>query len=90
MDDKSTHSITLVNRQSLILQGVQHVDSFDDDSIVLATTMGTMTIRGHSLKIQTLALDRGYFEAVGEFDALQYGRKKATRGPGSTWNKLWR
>lgn len=90
MDDKPGHSIALTNRQNLSLQGVQHVDNFDDDTIVLATTMGTLTIRGHNLRIQILDLDQGHFEAVGEFDMVQYGRKKSQRATGSTWQKLWR
>lgn len=90
MDEKSGHSFTLNNRQNLSLHGVQHVDNFDDDTIVLSTTMGTLTIRGHNLRIQTLDLDQGHFEAVGEFDALQYGRKKSSRGQTNTWQKLWR
>ncbi len=90
MDEKRGHSIALVNRQSLSLEGVQHVDNFDDDTIVLSTTMGTLTIRGHNLRIQTLDLDQGHFVAVGEFDALQYGKKKQRAQSGNAWNKIWR
>ncbi|MCL5116217.1 MAG: sporulation protein YabP [Firmicutes bacterium] len=91
MDEKRGHSIALANRQTLSLEGVQHVDNFDDDTIVLSTTMGTLTIRGHNLRIQTLDLDQGRFVAVGEFDALQYGRKKPQRSAGGgTWQKIWR
>ncbi len=90
MDDKSQHSISLHNRQSLSLQGVQHVDNFDDDTIVLSTTMGPLTIRGHNLRIQNLDLEQGRFEAVGEFDMVQYGRKKAKGTSGTAWQKLWR
>lgn len=91
MDEKSGHSINLQNRQRLSLSGVQHVDNFDDDTIVLSTNMGTLTIRGHNLRIQTLDLDQGLFEAAGEFDAVQYGRKKGRSSQNtSTWQKLWR
>lgn len=90
MDDKRTHSISLTNRQSLMLEGVQHVDNFDDDTIVLSTNMGSLTIRGHNLKIQTLDLDAGHFLAVGEFDAILYGRKKPPHGQQSTWKRIWR
>jgi sporulation protein YabP len=90
MDDKAGHTFTLTNRQNLSLRGVQHVDNFDDDTIVLSTTMGVLTIRGHNLRIQTLDLEQGQFEAVGEFDAIQYGKKKGGRAQGNTWQKLWR
>lgn len=91
MEEKKEHSIALINRQSLSLEGVQHVDNFDDDTIVLSTTMGSLTVRGHNLRIQTLDLDQGHFIAVGEFDAIQYGRKKPGRGEtNSAWKKMWR
>lgn len=91
MEEKRGHSIALTNRQTLALEGVQHVDNFDDDTIVLSTVMGTLTIKGHNLRIQTLDLEQGRFVAVGEFDGLQYGKKKPQRGQaGSTWNKIWR
>ncbi len=91
MDEKRGHSITLANRQSLSLEGVQHVDNFDDDTIALSTTLGTLSIRGDNLRIRTLDLDQGRFVAVGEFDTLQYGRKKGQRGDANTtWKKIWR
>lgn len=92
MEDKAGHAFTLTDRQTLALCGVQHVDNFDDDTIVLSTTMGTLTIRGHNLRIQTLDLEQGQFAAVGDFDVLQYGKKKGSRGSssGNTWQKLWR
>lgn len=91
MEEKREHSITLLGRQTLSLEGVQHVDNFDDDTIVLSTTMGILTVRGHNLRIQTLDLDQGHFVAVGEFDALQYGKKKGQRGSSqNTWQKIWR
>lgn len=91
MEDRREHSVSLMNRQSLSLEGVQHVDNFDDDVIVLSTTMGSLTIRGHSLRIQALDLEAGHFVAIGEFDAIQYGRKKAQRTEShSTWKKIWR
>ncbi|MDA8194394.1 MAG: sporulation protein YabP [Thermaerobacter sp.] len=91
MEQARVHSATLTNRQRLALEGVQHVDHFDDDSITLATEMGPLTIRGHGLRIQSLDLDNGQLLVVGEFDALIYGRKIGGRGTGqSVWQKMWR
>ncbi len=91
MDEKREHSIMLVDRQNLSLQGVQHVDNFDDDTIVLLTTMGPLTVRGHNLRIEALDLEQGRFVASGEFDALQYGKKhSSSRTPENPWKKLWR
>lgn len=90
MEDKRVHSIVLANRQTLTLEGVQHVDNFDDDTIVLATDMGLLTIRGHNLRIQSLDLEQGHFMAVGEFDAVVYGKKKGRGQEQNVWKKMWR
>lgn len=91
MDEKRRHSVLLVNRKTLTLEGVQHVDNFDDDTIVLNTDMGTLTIRGHNLRIQQLDLAAGQFTAEGEIDGLFYSRKRpAGMSADSGWRKLWR
>lgn len=91
MEEQRTHTITLVRRGHLTLTGIEHVDNFDDDSIVLVTDMGMLTIRGHKLRIQTLDLERGHFEATGDFDAVVYGRKKNSGTRNETiWKKMWR
>ncbi|AEJ38422.1 hypothetical protein TPY_0207 [Sulfobacillus acidophilus TPY] len=91
MEEKREHAVSLVNRQTLTLQGVEHVDNFDDDTIVLNTTLGSLTIRGHNLRIQTLDLETGLFVAVGEFESIVYGKKRPPSGDSSNaWKKIWR
>lgn len=90
MEDKTAHSFILNNRKHLTMEGVLHVENFDDDTIVLATDMGTLTIKGHNLRIQSLDLDHHRFVAEGEFDAMVYGKKKGGRRDASVWKKMWR
>lgn len=88
-EDKAPHALTLLNRSNLRLEGVQNVDTFGDETIVLLTNMGTLTIRGHKLRIQHLDLDKGQFMAEGDFEALVYSRKKG-RNDDNVWKKMWR
>ncbi|PSR28817.1 MAG: sporulation protein YabP [Sulfobacillus thermosulfidooxidans] len=88
-DKTRTHLLTLTNRTQLAIEGVQHVENFDDDVIMLSTDMGILTIKGHNLRIHQLDLDSGSFVAEGDIDSLVYSRKKPGKSDG-TWARLWR
>ena len=40
------HTVHLSNRESVVIHGVLHVDSFDDQEVILATELGTLTMKG--------------------------------------------
>jgi sporulation protein YabP len=84
-----THRLELQARRTLMVQGVKHVDRFDDDTIVLVTEMGPLTIRGRNLRIHHLDLDRGEFAAEGEIDALTYTQRTHPGGR-NPLQRLWR
>jgi sporulation protein YabP len=88
-DKTRSHTLTLTNRAQLSIDGVQHVENFDDDAILLSTDMGILTIRGRKLRIHQLDLDSGNFIAEGDIDSLTYSRRKTVKG-GGTWARLWR
>ena len=73
------HVVTLADRKRLSLTGVEDVDCFNEQLIVLRTSLGTLTIAGAGLNISRLSLEDGRVEVDGEVEALEYsgGRKKA-------------
>ena len=72
------HALTLVNRKRLSLTGVEDVDCFNEQIVVLRTSLGTLTVAGAGLNISALSLEEGRVEVEGEVDALEYsgGKKK--------------
>lgn len=73
------HHITLDGRSSLTVSGVQDVESFDENTIVMLTVKGTLVVRGESLHIEKLSLDGGDLRVEGAVDSLTYedeGREK--------------
>ena len=72
------HAITLVDRKRLSLTGVEDVDCFNEQIVVLRTSQGTLTVAGAGLNISALSLEDGRVEVEGEVDALEYsgGKKK--------------
>jgi len=91
MPDSSSapHAVTLDGRRHLEIVGVTHVDTFTNETITLATHLGTLTIKGHALRIQQVDLDTGRLVADGDVDSLQYSRKRLGSDE-SLWHRLWR
>jgi sporulation protein YabP len=66
------HSMNLVNRQRMELTGVTNVISFDEEEIVLATTMGYLAVTGEELHINMLNLDEAKVAIQGTFNNISY------------------
>lgn len=69
---EDVQSIKLTNREQLELTGVVHVDSFDDDEVILETKMGALVIKGQNLNINELNLESGKVKIQGAVGSLQY------------------
>ncbi|MDO4867940.1 MAG: sporulation protein YabP [Clostridia bacterium] len=74
------HSLTLVDRKKLSVTGVEDVDCFNEQLVVLRTPLGTLTVTGAGLNISQLTLEDGRVELEGEVDALEYSGGKRRGG----------
>ena len=72
------HSVNLTDRKRLSLTGVEDVDCFNEQIVVLQTPLGTLTVTGAGLNISQLNLEDGRVSLEGEVDAMEYtgGKKK--------------
>ena len=73
------HRVVVENRGSLSVSGVEDVESFDENTIVMATVKGTLVVRGEDLHVEKLSLDGGDLKVEGTVDSLTYeddGREK--------------
>lgn len=85
LHNQEPHEVHIINRESASIRGILHVESFDDQEIVLETRLGTMIIRGENLHIRQLDLDQGNFAVEGTVSSLQYqasSRDARDRGKG--------
>ncbi|MGE5674345.1 MAG: sporulation protein YabP [Mycobacterium leprae] len=87
-EEVARHSLMLMNREQIAVQGVLAVDSFNDGHIVLETVMGTMTLRGEGLHIKQLDLESGRFGAEGYFNSCTYAARREPRGRGARGRSL--
>lgn len=74
------HGLTLTGRQALSVTGVTDVSAFDETEIAMDTSQGTLTVRGESLHVEKLSLDRGELTLTGEIRSLEYDDETASRG----------
>ncbi len=74
------HQITLEGRERLTVSGVEDVERFDENMIVMSTSAGTLVISGEGLHIGKLTLDGGELHVDGRVDAMSY--EETIRGGG--------
>ena len=71
------HALTLDNRKTLTMTGVDEVIAFDEKQLVLQTGGGRLTISGDGLHVTALLLEEGRVAVDGQVDAIVYnGRSK--------------
>lgn len=76
-------NIILENREKLSISGVDHVDSFNDNTITVLTNKGLLTIKGHSLNISKLNLDDGNVVIEGSVNSIVYSDKGSSKSRGN-------
>ena len=80
------HSLNIENRTKLSLSGVDDVSGFDENTIILTTSLGDLTIRGDGLHIDRIDLDIGQLEVQGHIRELGYDEPVQSS---SLWTKLF-
>ena len=78
----AAHTLTLHNRASATITGVEDVECFNEQLVVLRTPLGALTLSGEGLNISQLNLEEGKLIVEGEIGAMEYAQRKKTAGAG--------
>ena len=73
-------NLMLENREKLLVQGVQRVESFDENSVLLDTLLGALVIRGRGLQVDRVDPESGEVAVTGEITALIYDESRVRGG----------
>lgn len=84
---KLPHKLTLDQRKNLTMTGVTEVVSFDENMVLLRTSLGTLEVQGQQLQLKTLSLDGGQVAVDGHISALYYEEPREHR---RFWERLSR
>lgn len=74
------HKLVLNERKMLTMTGVTEVVSFEEDGVILKTTLGTLLIQGRGLKLRTLSPEGGQVEVTGTVSGLSYEEPRQSGG----------
>jgi len=89
MSNKSkSHSIIVENRNKTVITGVNDVESFNENDIIIVTHSGGLRIKGKNLEIIKISVESGDLEMTGEVTSLQYSN--LDRSPNNIITKLFR
>lgn len=66
------HNVTMEGREKMSISGVEDVASFSDEMVVLATNMGTLTVKGNDLRINKLNVESGELLVEGTINLCEY------------------
>ena len=61
-----------MGREKLTVSGVEDVERFDENGIVMSTSAGVLVVTGEDLHIGKLSLDGGELHVDGRIDSVAY------------------
>ena len=76
----ASHTLTLSGRSTATVTGVEDVDCFNEQIVILRTPLGALTISGEGLNISQLNLGDGRLIVEGEIAAIEYSQRKKQGG----------
>ena len=77
------HALLLDDREKLTVSGVEDVESSDDETVILYTTQGTLTVKGIDFRINKLSVESGEVVVEGSIDSILYSNAdRPTKGGG--------
>ena len=77
-EERLAHKVILNERKNLNITGVSEVLSFEEDLVVLKTSLGTLLVQGRGLKLKTLSPDGGQV-VEGTVSAMSYQEPRTRR-----------
>lgn len=80
-------TVIIENRKKFVISGVKDVISFDEETVMLDTTLGKMVIKGDNLHIMNFNNESGDITGEGKVHAMIY---TADEKSGGFFSKLLR
>ena len=68
----ASHRLELTGREHLNVSGVEDVERFDENGVIMTTSAGTLIVTGEDLHIGKLSLEGGELFVDGRIDSVAY------------------
>lgn len=79
---ETVQNIIMENRKKISVSGIEDIESFNEQQIVLYSCCGVIIIEGNSMHISKLSVENGETVITGNIDSVvyhdNYGKKEKT------------
>ena len=89
MEENRKHTISMENREKLVVCDVEDVESFDEEKVCILTSMGMLTVSGSDFRMQKLDVEAGQLVIEGMVDELKYSENYRQNGQGGFFSRLF-
>ena len=83
-------NIIMENRKKISVSGVEDIESFNAQQIILYTCCGVVIIEGHNMHISKLSIDNGETAITGDIDSIVYHDSYGKKGKSGLLSRLLR
>lgn len=70
------HNITLKERSSIVISGVEHIYSFNDKKVDVRTSLGELVIEGENLDMNKLSIEDNVISIEGTINSIVYSKSR--------------
>ena len=84
------HSISIIERKSILITGVKKVDSFDKEEFLVETIMGYLALKGSELELVKLDTLAGSVTIKGYVTSFDYIEDTKKEKEGSIISRLFK
>ena len=86
------HTVTIEDRKRIKINCVEDVERFNEEKVVVYTSMGVMIVSGFDFKVNRLSVEDGQLIIDGEVDKVEYMEvaDNDDRGGSGFFGKLFR
>jgi len=70
--ESGSQDVRLFSRKHLELTGIEEVESFTDNSVVMKSLAGMVSVEGEGLKIECFSTEKGELVIDGKIDSIYY------------------
>ncbi len=77
---KMPHSLFMEESGSISISGVRDVESFDEQTLIVLTDLGEITVKGENIKVGRFSAETGDFAAIGTFQSVSYSERLPKNG----------
>ena len=83
-------NLVMQNREKITITGVNDVLSFDDQIVILETSLGLLTVKGENLRINKVSLHSQEVIIEGDINILSYSEKEMEKKTNSFIGKIFK